>query len=109
MINTADKVFELLHREPRTPIPQDIDQDRLENALQNHGSKRVLGVSSTKVVEQRAKGLYPENCSGEIVFRNVHSRYPARPERVVLNGLSLYIPAGSICALVGTLLSRLFC
>jgi len=102
-VGAADKVFELLYRESQMPPPRAIDQDRLDSALHNGGgAHRVLGVVSTKAIEHRAKGLYPEKCSGEIVFRNVSSRYPARPERVVLDGLNLTIPAGSICALVGT-------
>lgn len=98
----ADKVFELLHRQPRIPDPHYVDQEHLDSALVGRGVERILGIKSTKVIKQRAKGLYPEICTGNIIFQNVVSRYPARPERIVLNGLNLTIPAGSICALVGT-------
>lgn len=99
-VGAADKVFELMNREPRVTTPSNVDEDRVDHALQNRG-KHILGVHSTKVIELRAKGLYPEKCAGNITFEDVHSRYPARPERVVLDGLNLSIPAGSIFALVG--------
>ena len=97
----ADKVFELLHREPRMPSPSVLEVTQQEGSVQVSGPVSILGVNSTKVVTQRSKGLHPLHCSGEIVLRAVHSRYPARPERVVLNGLDLTISAGSVTALVG--------
>jgi ABC-type multidrug transport system fused ATPase/permease subunit len=100
-VGAADKVFELLNREPRISKPSFVDTERLDNAIRSR-NKHLLGVDATKVIEHQIKGLYPETCSGEIVFKDVQSRYPARPERIVLDGLNLTIPAGSIFALVGT-------
>ena len=101
-VGAADKVFELLHRESRMPSPNVTDEHRMDCALRSNGeAHRILGVVPTKIIEQRAKGLYPKKCSGEIVFHEVSSRYPARPERVVLDGFNLTIPAGSVCAFVG--------
>jgi ABC-type bacteriocin/lantibiotic exporter with double-glycine peptidase domain len=51
----------------------------------------------------------------QINFRDVTFAYPARPDRPVLNGLSLEIPAGSSLAIVGqngagkTTLAKLLC
>lgn len=97
----ADKVFELLHREPRVPTPRDSEETRLEVVTHNQGSTRILGIDTKKVTEHRARGLHPVTCSGSIIFRDCYSRYPARPERLVLAGLNLTIPAGSVTALVG--------
>lgn len=46
-------------------------------------------------------GLRPLTISGNIEFRNVHFRYPARINVNVLNGLNLTIKAGQTVALVG--------
>jgi ATP-binding cassette, subfamily B (MDR/TAP), member 1 len=42
-----------------------------------------------------------ETVSGEIEFRDVHFRYPTRPEQPVLRGLNLSIHPGQYVALVG--------
>ena len=47
-------------------------------------------------------GKILENVRGEIVLKNVHFRYPSRPDVLVLPDFSLEIPAGHTCALVGT-------
>lgn len=41
------------------------------------------------------------NIEGSIEFRDVHFRYPTRPEQPVLKGLSLTVKAGQYVALVG--------
>ncbi|KAI8962444.1 P-loop containing nucleoside triphosphate hydrolase protein [Daldinia sp. FL1419] len=46
-------------------------------------------------------GTPVEAIEGDIEFRDVHFRYPTRPEQPVLRGLDLHIKAGSYCALVG--------
>ena len=61
----------------------------------------VMGTEATKTRRQRLLGLRPENPSGEIELEDVELYYPARPNRQILNGLSLKIEAGSIVALVG--------
>jgi ATP-binding cassette subfamily B (MDR/TAP) protein 8 len=38
---------------------------------------------------------------GDLELRNIHFRYPTRPDQPVLNGLSLRIPPGRVVALVG--------
>ena len=100
-IGAADKVFELLNREPKATAPSHVDQERMDAAIREESSILLGGVKSTKVAERRAIGLHPENCEGKIEFKNVHSRYPARPDRLVLDGLNLTIEPGTVCALVG--------
>uniref|UniRef100_A0A1D2A990 ABC transporter B family member 28 n=2 Tax=Auxenochlorella protothecoides TaxID=3075 RepID=A0A1D2A990_AUXPR len=39
--------------------------------------------------------------TGDVVFKDVWFSYPARPERPVLRGLNLRLPAGRVTALVG--------
>uniref|UniRef100_A0A336LJ59 ABC-type xenobiotic transporter n=1 Tax=Culicoides sonorensis TaxID=179676 RepID=A0A336LJ59_CULSO len=46
-------------------------------------------------------GVKPELLKGNITFSNIHFRYPARSDVVVLNGLDLTIKAGETTALVG--------
>lgn len=46
-------------------------------------------------------GLRPSSISGNIEFKNVHFRYPARMDVPVLNGLTLSIEEGQTVALVG--------
>lgn len=42
-----------------------------------------------------------ENINGEIEFKEVYFRYPARPNLEIFSGMSLKIPSGSTLALVG--------
>lgn len=42
-----------------------------------------------------------DECRGEIEFRDVHFRYPTRPEQPVLRGLNLSVKPGQYIALVG--------
>ncbi|RYP83762.1 hypothetical protein DL769_001294 [Monosporascus sp. CRB-8-3] len=46
-------------------------------------------------------GLTPEKCVGEIEVNALEFSYPSRPDRKVLDGLSLSVPAGKTTALVG--------
>ncbi|KAJ5474875.1 hypothetical protein N7475_004441 [Penicillium sp. IBT 31633x] len=42
-----------------------------------------------------------DDCAGNIEFRDVHFRYPTRPEQPVLRGLNLTVKPGQYVALVG--------
>lgn len=42
-----------------------------------------------------------DNIRGEIEFKDVHFRYPSRPDVQIFSGFSLHIPSGSTAALVG--------
>jgi ATP-binding cassette subfamily B (MDR/TAP) protein 9 len=99
-VGAADKVFELMNRTPQMTRPTHVDNQRIERAFANH-KKGVLSVDSTCVITQRAMGLYPETCAGEITLKDVQSRYPARPQRVVLDGMDLKISPGTVVALCG--------
>ncbi|KAK4440112.1 ABC transporter B family member 9 [Sesamum alatum] len=46
-------------------------------------------------------GIELEDMKGEIELRDVHFRYPARPEVQIFAGFSLYVPCGKTAALVG--------
>jgi ATP-binding cassette subfamily B (MDR/TAP) protein 9 len=93
-VGAADKVFELMHRKPRIKTssrePPNLPLPR-----------GFLGVVAKKTVTQRHAGMHPATCRGEITLENVDLCYPARPQRRILNGISLKIPAGSVVALVG--------
>jgi ATP-binding cassette subfamily B (MDR/TAP) protein 9 len=95
-VGAADKVFELMHRNPRMTCPAETDGP--EHATSHRG---ILGIEATKTRRQRMYGRRPENARGEIVLENVEMYYPARPKRRVLDGLSLKIYPGSVVALVG--------
>ncbi|KHJ99471.1 ABC transporter transmembrane region, partial [Oesophagostomum dentatum] len=47
------------------------------------------------------EGKTPTNVTGEIVFEDVHFRYPTRKDTKVLNGLSITIKPGETVAFVG--------
>jgi ATP-binding cassette, subfamily B (MDR/TAP), member 9 len=95
-VGAADKVFELLHRQPKRRDPS-------VNAEPGSlcTTDGILGIVATKTQELRARGLKPDLASGEVVFDDVVFFYPARPKRKILDHLSLRIPPGSVVALVG--------
>ena len=70
-VGAADKVYEWVKRQPEIAPPA-------ENT-----------------------GLMPAVCRGELVLRDVVFRYPARRDRVVLNGLNLTVRPGKVMALCG--------
>lgn len=47
------------------------------------------------------EGIKLDSVDGEIEFRDVHFRYPTRPEQPVLRGLNLSVKPGQYIALVG--------
>lgn len=96
-VGAADKVFELMHRKSQLTPPTRQDPERLEGMSKS----TLLGVEASRTMEQRAHGLSPDVCEGEITLKNVEMRYPARPQHLVLKGLDLHIPAGAVVALVG--------
>jgi ABC-type multidrug transport system fused ATPase/permease subunit len=72
----------------------------------------AMGQAGTVASGRRPAGGMPAH---QINFRDVTFAYPASPDRPVLNGLSLEIPAGSSLAIVGqngagkTTLAKLLC
>lgn len=55
----------------------------------------------SKIDSLSQDGLRPTSISGNIEFKNVHFRYPARMDVQILNGLNLSIKQGQTVALVG--------
>jgi ATP-binding cassette, subfamily B (MDR/TAP), member 9 len=97
-VGAADKVFELLHRKPQMKAPTNaVDEDPSEHPVHTG----ILGIEATKTRQQRSLGRRPNNAPGAIVLDNVEMHYPARPNRKVLNGITLKIEPGSVVALVG--------
>jgi len=96
-VGAADKVFELMKREPKLTTPRRADPP--PRRLRPH--QGILGIQATKTMKQRSHGLWPSNFQGEITFDGVDLYYPARPQRKVLDSLSLNIKPGSVVALVG--------
>ena len=96
-VGAADKVFELMKRKPKLRQPS---TSHTVSAPLSRGG-HALNVEAPRTTSVRTAGLEPESCRGEIVLDNVVLYYPARPQRRILNGLSLYVPPGKIAALVG--------
>lgn len=95
-VGAADKVFELMHRQPRYKRPSSMgDSDETTHRTP------VLGIHAPMTRALRARGIKPPSMRGEIKFEDVDLFYPARPNRKVLDKLSLHIEAGSVVALVG--------
>uniref|UniRef100_A0A0D9V4I3 Uncharacterized protein n=1 Tax=Leersia perrieri TaxID=77586 RepID=A0A0D9V4I3_9ORYZ len=46
-------------------------------------------------------GMVLEDIKGDIELKDVYFRYPARPEQLILDGLSLQVPNGTTMAIVG--------
>lgn len=90
-VGAADKVFELMYRNRRGKLQQE-----------QHPSSSTGGDEQNLVEKIRVKGLEPNFCHGEVTLKNVEMYYPARPNKRVLNDMSLSVPPGSIIALCGT-------
>lgn len=82
-VGAADKVFELMNRKPKLRSPS-IGPSNCSSAIEKY----------------RTSGLKPDMCRGEIELKDVDLYYPARPQKRVLNGMSLQVPPGKIVALV---------
>ena len=85
----ADKVFEIIHRKPQ------YSEFRWKRS--EYGKNEKVSATCANL----NKGVVPPTCSGKVVLNNVKMYYPARPNKIVLNGLTLSAPAGTVCALVG--------
>ncbi|XAR52108.1 Xenobiotic-transporting ATPase [Bertholletia excelsa] len=65
--------------------------------------KEVFQVINRKpLISYNSEGKTPQVVHGNIEIQDVHFAYPSRPEKVILQGFSLSIPAGKIVALVGS-------
>lgn len=104
-VGAADKVFELIHRQPKIEEPQiHAETPTRESSLATSTSNLVqYGINPKKIALQRNRGLHPPSgsCRGQISFDDVEMSYPARPQRKILHGLTLKAPPGKVVALVG--------
>lgn len=82
-VGAADKVFELMNRKPKLRSPSTGPRD-----------------TSSAIQKFRTAGLQPDICRGEVQLQDVQLYYPARPQKRVLNEMSLSLPPGKIVALV---------
>ena len=92
-VGAADKVFELIHRKPVRRPPTTSDDDAQP--------ERSLTKDLNQIEKFRNGGVKPTTCSGEVTLNKVMMYYPARPQRRILNDMNLYVPSGSVAALVG--------
>lgn len=98
-VGAADKVFELIHREPKRTLPTVSDNEMNEPTPREN---RLSSIRAEGQVQKfREGGVFPASCSGEVTFNNVTMFYPARPQRKILNEMSLFVPSGHVAALVG--------
>jgi len=65
------------------------------------GELKTLLDRKPKIDAWSNDGKVLENMEGSIEFRDVHFRYPTRPEQPVLRGLNLTVKPGQYVALVG--------
>lgn len=47
------------------------------------------------------KRIRPAKCRGEFILRNITFAYPSRPDQLVLNDVSMFLPAGETTFVVG--------
>lgn len=64
--------------------------------------ERVPKIPKPLPPNEKVETLKPESMEGNVELQNVIFHYPSRPEQVVLNDVSLKIPANSTTALVGS-------
>ena len=70
-------------------------------AEQGDGARGTAHAARTSLSEVRDPLDLRKSARGELELRDVRFYYQMRPDRVVLDGVSLHIPAGTVCALVG--------
>ncbi|KAB2042495.1 hypothetical protein ES319_D02G219900v1 [Gossypium barbadense] len=76
--------------------------------IQIFNQAKAAGYEVFKVIQRKptvsydSKGKEVEKISGDIDIRHVYFAYPSRPEKSILQGFSLSIPAGKTVALVGS-------
>jgi ATP-binding cassette subfamily B (MDR/TAP) protein 9 len=97
-VGAADKVFELIHRKPKRTEPSSSPSSSSLTAIAPTTSQ--LGANS-RVDKFRSSGVIPSECRGEISFNDVVMYYPARPQRRILDKMTLNVPPGAVAALVG--------
>lgn len=108
-VGAADKVFELIRRQPKIEEPSGVTatalqaDTRQECSLATTSNLAQYGIKPMNIVHHRHRGLCPPSgtCMGQINLNDVEMFYPARPQRKILHGLTLEAPPGKVVALVG--------
>jgi ATP-binding cassette subfamily B (MDR/TAP) protein 9 len=100
-VGAADKVFELIHREPRRKLPS--VSDEVDNTMANEASNQSHAciLARSQVRRFQHNGISPTVCSGEVTFDKVIMSYPGRPTKRVLDEMTFYVPPGHVAAFVG--------
>ncbi|TVU42770.1 hypothetical protein EJB05_09191, partial [Eragrostis curvula] len=76
--------------------------------LQTFNQAKAAGKEVFRVIKRKPSisygnhGAVLEKVHGEIKLRRVHFAYPSRQDKPILQGFSLFIPAGKVVALVGS-------
>jgi ATP-binding cassette subfamily B (MDR/TAP) protein 9 len=98
-VGAADKVFELIHRKPKRKAPTTSDDEsRTSNTSGSRVSRKKI---DSQITEFRKAGVRPTSCSGEVTLNKVMFYYPSRPQRRILNDMTLFVPSGAVAAFVG--------
>ncbi|XP_024030607.1 ABC transporter B family member 19 [Morus notabilis] len=72
------------------------------NQAKAAGSEVFQVIERRPVISYDSEGMTLEKVDGNIEIRDVYFSYPSRPEKEILKGFSLSIPAGKAVALVGS-------
>ncbi|CAM9793005.1 unnamed protein product [Pylaiella littoralis] len=98
-VGAADKVFELINREPRGAKPSAASPPRASEIgmLSDPEAAAAAAVAAAPV------GEAPDACLGAVELRGVDFEYPSRqaPGRRILDGVSFNATSGQVLALVG--------
>ncbi|OVA09398.1 ABC transporter [Macleaya cordata] len=72
------------------------------NQAKAAGSEVFQVLQRKPIINSEVKGTTLGKINGNIDIRDVFFAYPSRDDKLILQGLSLYIPAGKVVALVGS-------
>lgn len=72
------------------------------NQAKAAGTEVFKVLNREPVISYDSKGKTLDEIYGNIDIHDVHFSYPSRPERAILQGFSLSIPAGQTVAFVGS-------
>ena len=104
---TAQRIFDLLDREPKILCGSSCTSDGDATSC-DHDETRTATTTNTTDIEEQAAPLLPSDkelwkgtLHGSIAFHNVSFSYPTRPDVQVLHNFSLTIPKGQTTAIVG--------
>ena len=77
-------------------------QNQINSVTKATGAaQRVMGLIES-MPDEDGKPAIPEITNGTVEYEDVRFSYRSRPDMEVLKGLSLVVPGGSVCGVVGT-------